>query len=181
MSTHRYAPRALNADLLRAAVGTGFCLVPLVFVDLGAWGILVFAIPAAMFTIFGLRTWANRQTVVEIDAVGISLTGWSPRHIAWRDMSALKLSYFSTRRDREAGWMQLSLKDRTTKIALNPSLDGFEDVCRAAFNAARNEDIELTDASARNFAALGIGAAIPERNPTPASMTGWGNPADWRR
>lgn len=181
MSTHRYARRALNADLLRAVAGTGFCIVPLVFVDLGLWGALVFAIPAAMFAIFGLRTWANRQTVVRVDATGIALEGWTQRQVAWRDLQALKLSYFSTRRDREAGWMHLSLRDRTTKIALNSSLEGFEDVCRVAFNAAQNEDIELTDASARNFAALGMGAALPERNPTPASMTGWGNPADWRR
>lgn len=181
MSTHRYAPRALNADLLRAAAGLAFCIVPLIFVDFGTAGVLVFAIPAAMFAIFGLRTWANRRTAVGLDAEGITVAGWRGAHIAWRDLQTLKLSYFSTRRDRETGWMHLILKDRKTKIALNSSLEGFEAVCRVAFDAARNEDVELSDASARNFAALGMGAAVPEREPTPASLTGWGNPADWRR
>ena len=181
MSTHRYAPRAINADLLRAAAGAGFCIVPLVFVDLGPWGALVFAIPAALFAAFGIRTWVNRGAVVSVDPGGISVAGWTRSQIAWSDLHTVKLSYFSTRRDREAGWMQLSLKDGKTGISLNSSIEGFEDVCRAAFQAARNEDIEISEASARNFAALGLGASVQDRNPVPASLTGWGNPAEWRR
>ena len=178
MTSHRYTPRALNADLLRAGIGLFCCLVPLAAVDFGAVVTLVFAVPAALFAIFGLRTWRNRAITVRVDADGISIPS---RTIAWHDLGGLKLSYFSTRRDRENGWMQLKIQGQNRTIALNSALEDFETVCRAAFEAARRHDIELTDASARNFAALGLGAIAPDHEPTPAALTGWGNPADWRR
>lgn len=178
MTQHRYSPRALNADLLRAGIGLVCCLVPLAAVDSGVVVTLIFAIPAALFAVFGLRTWRHRSLTVRVDADSIS-TG--ARTIAWQDLTGVKLSYFSTRRDRESGWMQLTLRARHGTIALNSALEDFDTVCRAAFEAARQFDIELTDASARNFAALGLGAITPDHEPTPAALTGWGNPADWRR
>lgn len=181
MTSHRYSPRALNADLLRAGIGLFCCLVPLAAVDFGAVMTLVFAIPAALFAIFGLRTWRHRTVTVHLDADGISTEGPGATSIAWRDLTGLKLSYFSTRRDRESGWMQLKLHAQTGTIALNSALEDFDDICRATFEAARSFDIEMSDASARNFAALGLGAITPDHEPTPAALTGWGNPADWRR
>lgn len=181
MSSHRYAPRALNADLLRASIGLVCCLVPLAAVDFGTVGTLVFAIPAALFAVFGVRTWRNRAVTVRVDADGIATDGPGAARIAWPDLAHVKLSYFSTRRDREAGWMQLKLQSPGATIALNSALEDFDLVCRAAFDAVRAHDIELTDASARNFAALGLGAVAPDHEPTPAALTGWGNPADWRR
>ncbi len=178
MTTHRYSPRALNADLLRAAIGLICCLVPLATVDFGVVVTLVFAVPAALFAIFGLRTWRNRAITVRVDADAISTPATT---IPWQDLTGAKLSYFSTRRDRENGWMQLKLQGRQRTIALNSALEDFDTVCRAAFEAVRDQDIELTDASARNFAALGLGAIAPDHEPTPAALTGWGNPADWRR
>lgn len=178
MTSHRYSPRALNADLLRAGIGFVCCLVPLAAVNFGAVMTLVFAIPAMLFAIFGLRTWRNRSITVRVDADGISSGSTT---IAWQNLDGVKLSYFSTRRDRENGWMQLKLQGQGGSIALNSALEDFETVCRAAFEAARSHDIELTDASARNFAALGLGAIVPDHDPTPAALTGWGNPADWRR
>ncbi|MBT7363636.1 MAG: hypothetical protein HN821_02500 [Rhodospirillaceae bacterium] len=181
MTSHRYTPRALNADLLRAGIGLFCCLVPLAAVDFGTVMTLVFAIPAALFAIFGLRTWRHRSVTVHLDADGISTEGPGATRIAWRDLGGLKLSYFSTRRDREPGWMQLKLRSQNGTIALNSALEDFDDICRATFEAARSFDIEMTDASARNFAALGLGAIAPDHEPTPAALTGWGNPADWRR
>jgi hypothetical protein len=178
MTTHRYSPRALNADLLRAAIGLVCCLVPLATVDFGVVVTLIFAVPAALFAFFGLRTWRNRAITVHVDADGISTPATT---ISWQSLTDVKLSYFSTRRDRENGWMQLKLRAGQGTIALNSALEGFDTVCRAAFEAARSYDIELTDASARNFAALGLGAIAPDHEPTPAALTGWGNPADWRR
>jgi len=181
MTSHRYSPRALNADLLRAGIGLFCCLVPLAVVDFGPVMTLIFAIPAALFAVFGLRTWRHRAITVHVDAAGISTEGPGATRIAWQDLTDARLSYFSTRRDREAGWMQLKLRAQTGTIALNSALEDFDTVCRAAFEAARSCDIELTDATARNFAALGLGAIVPDHDPTPAALTGWGNPADWRR
>lgn len=181
MTQHRYSNRATNGDLARAAIGLVCCLVPLAAVELGTVATLVFAVPAALFAVFGLRTWRNRATVVHMDARGISTDGPGATSIAWDALSDAKLSYFSTRRDRENGWMQLRLEAPDGRIAVNSALEDFDQVCRATFEAVRANGIELSDASARNFAALGLGAIAPDHEPTPAALTGWGNPADWRR
>jgi hypothetical protein len=182
MSTHRYHRRDLKADLLRASLGVAACVTPMFFIEPGATATYVLAVPAAFFGLFGLRTRLHTRTMVTLDDDTIEMTGWTSARITWNDLDALKLSYFSTRRDREAGWMQLTLRAGGQKIALHSTLEGFEDICRHAFRVTQTRDIELSDATARNLAVigLGVGDAI-QHNETPAALSGWGNPADWRR
>ncbi|MGY8955694.1 MAG: hypothetical protein ACKVJT_01385 [Alphaproteobacteria bacterium] len=184
MSTHRYHRRDLNADLLRAGLGSAACITPLFLLEPGAIASYVLAVPAAFFILFGLRTWAHGRTRVTLDDSGVVIDGWTASRLSWRDLETLKLSYFSTRRDREAGWMHLTLRGAGTKLSIHSTLEGFEDVCRQALRAAQTHDVELSDATARNFAALGMGSTgelAPPIDTTPAALTGWGNPADWRR
>jgi hypothetical protein len=182
MTTHRYHRRDLNADFLRAGLGLAACITPMFFIAPGAAATYVLALPAAFFGLFGLRTRLHTRAVVTLDDDAIEITGWMSSRIAWNDLEALKLSYFSTRRDREAGWMQLTLRVVGQKIALNSSLEGFEDICRHAFHVTQTRDIELSDATARNLAAIGLGVDdLIQHTKKPAALSGWGNPADWRR
>ena len=69
--------------------------------------------------------------------------------IEWDRLDRLKLSYFSTKRDRSDGWMQLTVGSaggRTVKI--DSSLDGFHDVVERAARAAAEDgcDDERGDA-----------------------------------
>ncbi|MBT5569923.1 MAG: hypothetical protein HOJ90_01770 [Alphaproteobacteria bacterium] len=182
MTTHRYHRRDLNADLLRACLGVAACVTPMFFIAPGAIATYVLAAPAIFFGLFGLRTWLHTRTVVTLDDAAIEMTGWGSARIPWQDLDTLKLSYFSTRRDREAGWMQLTLRAGGNKIALHSTLEGFEDICRQAFRVTQTRDIEMSDATARNFAVIGLGASdTTQHEKTPAALSGWGNPADWRR
>lgn len=181
MSRHRYARRELNGDLLRAGAGIALCAVPLAFADVGTTGLYVLAAPAALFAVFGARTLRNRRVVIEVDENGIGNGRRPGGRIAWSELDTIKLSYFSTRRDRENGWMQLKLSGGGERLAITSALDGFETVCRAAWRAARAGEIEISDATARNFAALGLGGATTPREATPAALSGWGDPAEWRR
>lgn len=183
MTTHRYHRRDLSADLLRVVLGIAACVTPMFFIEAGATASYVLGIFASFFGLFGLRTLMQSRTVVTLDDSGISATGLSNTHIPWDSLDTLKLSYFSTRRDREAGWMQITLRGKGRRIAVHSTLEGFEEVCQLGFQAARKNDIELTDATARNLAVIGLGDAAFSAtvNQTPAALSGWGNPADWRR
>lgn len=183
MSTHRYHRRDLNADLLRVFLGIAACVTPMFFIEAGATASYVLGVFAAFFGLFGLRTLMQARTTVTLDQTGITATGWGNTHIAWDSLDTLKLSYFSTRRDREAGWMQITLRGSGHRIAIHSTLEGFEDICQRAFRAARDNDIEVSDATARNLAVIGLGEAGPAAtiDQTPAALSGWGNPADWRR
>ncbi|MBO6782471.1 MAG: hypothetical protein JJ899_04245 [Alphaproteobacteria bacterium] len=181
MSLHRYHRRDVSADFLRAGLGFAACVAPMFFLAPGAPATYVLAMPAAFFALFAVRTWNNARTAIELDETGITARGGTSGRIDWQDLRRLKLSYFSTRRDREAGWMQLKLTGNSGSITLHSTLEGFEDVCRVAHRAAVDANIELSDASARNFQVLGLGAPLPPANTVPAALSGWGNPADWRR
>jgi len=183
MSTHRYHRRDLNADLLRTGLGVAACLIPIFFIGPGAGASYVLAGFAGFFALFGLRTLLQSRTALKVDGEGIFISGWTSRHIPWDKLETLKLSYFSTRRDREAGWMQLKMRGNNTQIAVHSTLEGFEEVCRHAVHAAQANDIEVSHATARNLAIIGLGArdGTEPVAPTPAALSGWGNPADWRR
>lgn len=181
MTRLRYHRRDINADLLRASLGLVACVLPMFFLEAGAAAAYVLAVPAAFFALFGVRTLFNARTVFIHDETGIRAEGARTADIRWDELRGVRLSYFSTRRDREAGWMQLKLTGARGALNLHSTLDGFEEVCRAAFRAAQVRDLELSDASVRNFAMLGLGTAAPSTPSTPAALSGWGNPADWRR
>lgn len=180
MTEYRYAPGALNGDLARAGIGFGLCAAPIAFAALPAWAMLLLAAPAALFVVFGARAWLRRGVRIAIDDTGISATGWTSSGIPWHDLQRFKLSYFSTRRDRSNGWMQLNLRGPSARLSIDSNLDGFDDICRRAFRAAADNDVELSGATLRNLAELGLVSDI-SANPHSGSSTGWGNPADWRR
>ena len=181
MSQHRYNRRDLNADYLRAGLGCAACIVPVFFLAPGAAATYVLAVPAVFFALFAVRTWKNAHTEIDMNSDGIAAQGGATAEIRWDALERVKLSYFSTRRDREAGWLQLKLHGSGSALTLHSSLDGFEEICQAAYRAAVARNLDLTDATARNFAELGLGAPARPVDPTPAALSGWGNPADWRR
>jgi hypothetical protein len=180
MSELRYSTAALNGDLVRAGIGFALCVTPLLLVSLAPWLFFLLAAPAGLFAIFGTRTWLRRRIRVAFDDSGVTAIGLSPARLVWDELNRFKLSYFSTRRDRSNGWMQLNLRTPSGRLSIDSNLEGFDKVCRRAFRAATDNDVELSSASLRNLAELGLVTDMAP-NPQPSGSTGWGNPADWRR
>ena len=63
----------------------------------------------------------------------------------------MKLAYYSTRRDRRAGWMQLQLVASGIKVSLDSRIAGFDQVVRRAADAATARGIELNEATVANL------------------------------
>lgn len=180
MSEHRYSTATLKGDLVRAGCGFVLCATPIALASLEIWVMLLLAAPAGLFALFGARTWLRRRIRVAVDDDGITATGLTSARLSWDDLQRFKLSYFSTRRDRTNGWMQLNLRGPSGRLSIDSNLEGFEDVCGHAFRAAADNDVELSSASLRNLAELGLVADMAPNSP-PSGSTAWGNPADWRR
>ena len=75
----------------------------------------------------------------------------------------MKLSYFSTKRDRSGGWMQLvvgSAGGRAVKV--DSSLDGFYDIVERAARAAESRGLELSRTTRSNLRSMGIFVADQE-------------------
>jgi hypothetical protein len=72
----------------------------------------------------------------------------------------LKLAYYSTRRDRRDGWMQLELRAGASTIRFDSRIDGFNQLVERAALAAAARGVELSAATAGNLEALGIGRPV---------------------
>jgi len=155
---HRYPLRALGLDYAGAAAGLGLTLGPLVFVRLAAPVAWVMGGAAVLFLVYFGRTVCRQLTRIELDEIGIRAAGpallTSRAAIRWDALRALRLDYFSTRADREGGWMQLKLGDGQRTIRIDSGLEGFAQVAgRAAREAARRE-LALDPATVNNLHAL---------------------------
>ena len=156
LSSHAYSTAAMAGDYLRSAAG----LVPsgliLATVPVGSIAAVVLGGFAALFGVFGARTVLRHATRIEMSAQGVRTVGPWPQTIPWSELDRLRLSYYSTRRDRKSGWMQLELGAGRSRLRMDSRIDGFEAVVRRAALAATTRGLPLSDATAANLEALGI-------------------------
>jgi len=159
-SRHAYPASAMVGDYLRAAAGLVPSAALLVGASVGGVATVILGSFAAIFAIFGLRTVLRHGTSLEMTETGLRTHGMSRRRLAWADLDRMKLAYYSTRRDRKAGWMQLELGGGGGKLGLDSRIDGFDRLVRRAAEAARARRLALSDATVANLDALGI--RVPE-------------------
>ncbi len=158
MSRHRYRGGALAADYARAAVGLGATGGIAAFANaLPIWTYVLSGL-ALMFLAYGVRTAIRQLTVVECSETGLAAAGPRPISIAWKDMRDVRLRYFSTRRDRSGGWLQLTVAGQRGAIRIDSSLEDFPGVARRAIRAAAANGLPLGPDTAANAQALERGA-----------------------
>jgi hypothetical protein len=147
-------------DYLRAAAG----LVPSLFLLLsGPVGTVPGVILAGLSVIFGaflLRTVLRHLTRIEMSEAGVRAAGLWRAAVAWEALDRMKLGYYSTRRDRKAGWMQLELGAGRSRVRLDSRIEGFDAVVRRAAAVAHAHGLDLNEATQTNLLALGI--RLPE-------------------
>lgn len=154
-SRHRYARQGLYGDYARTAAGLALTLGPLAITGATGIGAYVLVALAAVFALFGLRTLARQRAEVVLDAEGVSTAGMRRASVRWQELRSVKLAYFSTRRDRQRGWMQLTLRGDTGAVRVDSGLEGFEALVARAAQALNDSRLRVSDTSAANFAAYG--------------------------
>lgn len=154
MSRHRYRGRALAADYARAAFGLVTTGGVAAFANALPFWTYVFGGLALMFLAYGVRTAMRQLTVVECTEAGLAAGGARPISIDWRDVRNVRLRYFSTRRDRSGGWLQLTVEGPSGAIRLDSTLEDFPAVAHRALQAAAAKDLSLSADTAANARAL---------------------------
>lgn len=164
MTAHRYARKALAADLLRGAVGLAFTGGPLLVLEVGDWALWILGTLAVLFLVFSLRNLMRWNTLVRTSDDGLSFLPLGDRELplpgcrrvglAWRDIRSVRLKFFSTKRDRSEGWMELRLDDGKGRMTLDSNLEGFAAICARAERAAIANALVLDETTAENLRAL---------------------------
>ncbi|MGH6953119.1 MAG: hypothetical protein ACREGL_02990 [Alphaproteobacteria bacterium] len=169
MSTHRYGPASLRGDWLRAGSGAVVSAAVLALVHDNLAAATALAGSTALFVLFAARVWMRGRTMIEMTEHGIAASSrgfvGAPRtgraRVAWRELRHMRLRYFSTKRDRSAGWMELSLTGGDGRLTLDSTVEGFHDIVRRAVAAAATNELRLNAVTLRNIGALGIGREWP--------------------
>lgn len=156
-----YRRGALLADYVRACVGAALTGVPMLFVGGSPATLVVLGGLTALFVLFALRTLIRHLTVVVLSPEGVRVQGGPGGEIAWRELDQLKLGYYTTRRDRQGGWMQLSLRGGGRRLKFDSSLEGFDQLVRLAAKAAIARQLDLSDSTMANLASMDI--AVPDQ------------------
>ncbi len=117
---------------------------------------------AGNFRLYFARTVCRQLTHIELDETGIRAKGPLGAALRWEDLCSMRLEYYSTRRDREGGWMQLKLSDARRTIRIDSEIGGFAELARGVAAEARRRDLRLDESTRANFAMLGIAAAAAD-------------------
>ncbi len=161
-TTHRYPTGALLGDYCRAGIGLFFTMGPLAVTTplpvitgiLGALG--------ALFLAYGARTVIRHCTVIRLSAEGMEANGPLGMRLAWDDVRGLSLRYFSTRRDRTGGWMQLKVRGERRAVRIDSMIDDFDAILERAARAARARGVKLDSSSAENLRLRGVRLGIDD-------------------
>ena len=161
MNGYRYPISALRGNYLRA--GTG-----MIFSGLFLYGAssvpIVFAIVGSIFLLFagyGIKTFSQHMTMIRLDQNGVQIFGLRRRQIIWGDLTGAKLRFFTVKRDRDSGWMELTLMTAAGKFKIESDLEGFDEIAAAVAQEIEAKGIILDETSVENFNSLGISTKSP--------------------
>ncbi len=150
----RYPLRALALDHAGATTGLAISLGLLLSAHPAAPVAWALAAAAALFLVYFGRTVCRQLTHIELDEAGIRARGPLGAAIRWEDLRSLRLDYYSTRRDREGGWMQFRLRDAQRTIRIDSDLTGFAELVGEVARVAAARDLPLDADTAGNLKGL---------------------------
>ena len=168
MDSHRYPLRVVGADYGRAAAGLAITLGPIAVFGMTPPVVYILGGFGTLFAVFGVRTMLRHLTRIEVSADEIRVTAPVQAILYWRDLDSMTLSYYSTRRDRQGGWMQLKLGGANRALKLDSTIEGFPAIARQALCAAQDNRVTLSRPTLANLAALGL--AIEDGDQPPARV-----------
>lgn len=153
--TLRYPLPGLAADIVRAAFGA---VLMFVIVSQLEPDTIMFWIGTALgtvFALFGVLTGLRAATRIELESTSLTIRPGA-RTVRLDELRDFRLDYYSTRRDREAGWMQLTLRDGSGGVLkVDSRLERFGDLVERAATAAGQDRLPMDASTIENLKAIG--------------------------
>ncbi len=156
MKTLRYPFRALAADYLRGGGGCALMLALWLMLPGRPHIHVIFGGLTLLFALFTIRTVWRQLAEYELRPEGIEQVKPQRRVLLWDRLDSLRLRYYAVRRNREGGWMTLTMRAGDVRCAVDSSLDGFEPLVAAAANAAARRRLAIDAATRANLEALAL-------------------------
>lgn len=156
MSEMTYSRGSLMLDYVRALLGLGIVGGLLAFTTPVVWVQWILLALFVLFTAFTLRTWNRHKSVFALHPQGLEQLRPRAEQLGWDELQDVQLRYFSTRRDRKNGWMQLNLQGNGKKIIVDSNLSGFDAILQTVAGVVTEKKLDLGAATRENFRAMGL-------------------------
>ena len=156
MFTCKYSRKSISGDYIRAVTGlviTGGLLLAATKITIFQY---IFAAGALLFFGFLLRTFLRQFSSFVVTKQDLKRVGLFKRSLSWDQLNNVTLKYFSTRRDRKAGWYQLTLSDGIVKISIDSELMGFDTVMKICADVVIQKRLTVSETTSENFASSGF-------------------------
>ena len=139
-------------------------ILRLVTIDLNRMITLILGGLLALFASFGVTTAVRQYSQVVGDEHGLRQIGPRPVALPWNEISNVDLRYFSTRREKDKGWMQLRLSGKGQKLKVDSNLEDFDGLIRHVVTAITRHDLVVTPIGKENLASMN--KTVPTREDT---------------
>jgi len=156
MRQHAYPASAMLADYLRSAAGVLPTIAILLVAPVGVVEATLLCGFGGLFAVFGIRTMLRHRTWIDLTETGLRASGLREISISWAELDRVRLTYYSTRRDRREGWMQLELRAGGSVLRVDSRIDGFVELVTASVRAAEMRRLLLDPATSVNVQALRV-------------------------
>ena len=158
LTFHKYRISFLLTNYIKASIGIFVSVFPIFILE--AAGIIkyFFVLIFAIFILLLIKTIFNQLVTVFISNDSIEIIEFfiKKRKIKWDKVNNFELQYYSTRQDKEKGWMQLKVSDKKNTITIHSAISNFEVIAKKTAYVASKNDITLTNRTVINYKAIGI-------------------------
>ncbi len=159
---YRYPLAKLAPDYLRAGVGIAVVGLPLATLELSGAVSVVLAGLLALFLAFAVQNLLQQLCRIEMNDTSLVLRPWGTR-IEWRELTRLRLAWFTVRRGGKQGWMELKVSAGRSRVRIDSRLEGFDQIACRAVAAARDQGLDLDPVTLANLRTLNLGPeGVPE-------------------
>jgi hypothetical protein len=163
IARYRYPERGAYPDYLRASIGAVLCAVIMSGLPVNSVGFWLLAAILAALGAFVMQVRRRQLTAFALDKDNLwraSVQSTRGERFAWSDLAAMRLGYFSVRRDGRSGWMELKLRFGKVTVRVDSRLDAFPEVVRAGLGGAQANDLELDLSTLSNLESMDMGLTI---------------------
>jgi hypothetical protein len=147
-----YPPKLMAPDLAKSVVGLLICGVIALIPEMLSVITWTAAGLALLFVFYFARTLIRFQSKLYVSEYGIRLSSMrGGTAFAWSELSKFRLRYFSTKRDGNKGWFELTLQAGEAKIVAESTLEGFDDLLEISRDWAKDNNILVDDITRTNL------------------------------
>ena len=158
MTIFHYPISALRGDYLRGAIGLFVTVGLLIAATKITIFQYLFAAGALLFLGFFLRTAQRHLTTFSFSNDTFQEKGPLGKSISLPAVIDIRLRYFSTRKDRtgESGWFELTIRDPKTKISVDSTINGFEQIMQNCLDIIHQNKLTPSETTIENFSSAGF-------------------------